>query len=116
MSMTRESHRMVRNTYADRKDKAGTETGVYEDTGMEPEDISAPTIDAVPVVRCRECKHYQHYGKTSLLEGGKHVKAGWCYRRIRFDEESRMPADGFCSYGQRKEADHEAEKEPAPDI
>lgn len=68
---------------------------------------SAPTIDAVPVVRCRDCKHYQHYGKTSLLENGKNVKAGWCYRRIRFDEECRMPADGFCSYGQRKEDGHE---------
>lgn len=67
----------------------------------------APTIDAEPVVRCRDCKHYQHYGKTSLLENGKNVKAGWCYRRIRFDEECRMPADGFCSYGQRKEDDHD---------
>ena len=66
-----------------------------------------PTISAVPVVRCRDCKHYQHYGKTSLLENGKNVKAGWCYRRIRFDEECRMPADGFCSYGQRKEDDHD---------
>lgn len=68
---------------------------------------NAPTINAVPVVRCRDCKHYQHYGKTSLLENGKNVKAGWCYRRIRFDEECRMPADGFCSYGQRKEDDHD---------
>ena len=66
-----------------------------------------PTISAVPVVRCRDCKHYQHYGKTSLLENGKNVKAGWCYRRIRFYEECRMPADGFCSYGQRKEDDHD---------
>lgn len=78
-------------------------------TGINPDDVDfgVDKIPAVPVVRCRDCKHYQHYGKTSLLENGKNVKAGWCYRRIRFDEECRMPADGFCSYGQRKEDDHD---------
>lgn len=75
--------------------------------GISPDDVDfgvdkIPAADVVSVVRCRDCKHYQHYGKTSLLENGKNVKAGWCYRRIRFDEECRMPADGFCSYGQRK--------------
>ena len=62
-----------------------------------------PAADVAPVVRCRECKHYKDYGKTSILEDGKHIKAGWCCRRMRYDEEYRMPADGFCSYGQRKE-------------
>ena len=63
----------------------------------------APTIDAVPVVRCRECKHFRHYGKTSLFINGKNIKAGWCQRRIRYDEEYRMTADDFCSYGERKD-------------
>ena len=63
----------------------------------------APTIDAVPVVRCRECKHFRHYGKTSLFINGKNIKAGWCQRRISYDEEYRMTADDFCSYGERKE-------------
>ena len=68
----------------------------------------APTIDAVPVVRCRECKHFRHYGKTSLFINGKNIKAGWCQRRISYDEEYRMTADDFCSYGERKEgADNE---------
>ena len=62
----------------------------------------APIIDAVPVVRCRECKHFRHYGKTSLLINGKNIKAGWCQRRISYDEEYRMTADDFCSYGERK--------------
>ena len=62
-----------------------------------------PTIDAVPVVRCRECKHFRHYGKTSLFINGKNIKAGWCQRRISYDEEYRMTADDFCSYGERKE-------------
>ena len=63
---------------------------------------TAPTVDAVPVVRCQECKHFRHYGKTSLFINGKNIKAGWCQRRISYDEEYRMTADDFCSYGERK--------------
>ena len=62
-----------------------------------------PAVNAVPVVRCRECKHFWHYGKTSLFINGKNIKAGWCQRRISYDEEYRMTADDFCSYGERKE-------------
>ena len=64
---------------------------------------TAPTVDTVPVVRCRECKHFRHYGKTSLFINDKNIKAGWCQRRISYDEEYRMTADDFCSYGERKE-------------
>ena len=49
-----------------------------------------PTIDAVPVVRCLECKHYDpenhhcdHYMGTSA--------------------PLRRKPDDFCSYGERKE-------------
>lgn len=64
-------------------------------------------VDAVPVVRCKDCKHFKNYGKTSLLIDGKNIKAGWCQRRARYDEEYRMPPDGFCSYGERKEEPHD---------
>lgn len=63
----------------------------------------APTVDAVVVTRCKDCKHFKNYGKTSLLIDGKNIKAGWCHRRARYDEEYRMPPDGFCSYGERKD-------------
>ena len=44
--------------------------------------ISAmPTVDAVEVVRCRECKKE------------------WCYMR------QELGADGFCSAGERKDND-----------
>lgn len=80
----------------------------YEDASWAKENClaeieAAQTVDAVPVVRCRECKHFRHYGKTSLFINGKNIKAGWCQRRIRYDEEYRMTADDFCSYGERKE-------------
>ena len=61
------------------------------------------TTKRVDVVRCRECKHFRHYGKTSLFINGKNIKAGWCQRRISYDEEYRMTADDFCSYAERKE-------------
>lgn len=67
--------------------------------------INAPTVDAVKVVRCKDCKHYQSYGRTSLPVDGKSIKAGWCYRRIRYDEEYRMLPDDFCSYGERKDGE-----------
>lgn len=50
---------------------------------------AAPTISAVPVVRCRECKYHKPIDYCT-----KHKQTGW------FD-------DDFCSYGQRKEAGHE---------
>lgn len=58
-----------------------------------------PAADVAPVVRCKDCKHFKDYGKTSLLVDEENIKAGWCYRRVRYDEEYRMPPDGFCSYG-----------------
>ncbi len=50
---------------------------------------TSPTIDAVPVVRCRECKYHKPIDYCT-----KHKQTGW------FD-------DDFCSRGQSKEADHE---------
>lgn len=63
----------------------------------------APAVDAVIVTRCEDCKHFKDYGKTSLRIDGKNIKAGWCHRRARYDEEYRMLPDGFCSYGERKD-------------
>lgn len=61
---------------------------------------NAPTIDAVPVVRCRECVHYKicdewENGKRMLCEIHHHSYLG-------HDGD-----ENFCSWGQRKEADHE---------
>ena len=58
---------------------------------------SLPTIDAVPVVRCRECKYYE-------------VDAGWTDGRACLMHHHRTTAcrpDDFCSRGERKEAAHE---------
>ena len=50
-----------------------------------------PTVDAVEVVRCRDCKHYEIH-KPKVLEN--------CERNGYIIP---MKPDDFCSYGERKE-------------
>ena len=67
----------------------------------------APTVDAVEVLRCRECKYWgDEDGKLQRLDGvlfarckvhnylidGRHT--GWC-----------PTENDFCSYGERKDGD-----------
>lgn len=52
----------------------------------------APNVDAVPVVRCRDCKYYEPEdwgGITCKADGG-----------MTYPDE-----DGFCSQGERRESD-----------
>ena len=64
------------------------------------EDIkSMSTIDAVPVVRCRECKYWRRYTR----QWENHC-AGECERHRM---EGGTYENDFCSYGQRKEDEHE---------
>ena len=41
----------------------------------------APTVDAVPVIRCKDCKYYEEQDETIgtclLTESGAHIK-GYC--------------------------------------
>ena len=61
---------------------------------VDKEDIDkAPTIDAVPVVRCEDCKHY---------DVGECV----CPRMIMSDFAHFYPLPNFfCSYGERRNDD-----------
>ena len=52
---------------------------------------TAPTIDAVSVVRCKECKWAKANGTYQ-----------WCGR---LDSTARITADDYCSYGERKESE-----------
>ena len=61
----------------------------------------APTIDAVPVVRCRDCKWFNHYTMECESDDVATDHEGGASFSINFGP------DDFCSYGQRKEADHE---------
>ena len=55
----------------------------------------APTVDAVEVVRCRECKHYKPQKKSAHWEN----RANCCNRIVTIKVQ---PYD-FCSYGEQKE-------------
>lgn len=53
-----------------------------------------PTVDAVPVVRCKDCKHWH---KDTVFCGYM------LYREA--SERVNWYADDFCSYGERKDGD-----------
>ena len=53
----------------------------------------APTVDAVPVVRCKDCKRWERHTEVNRDYGG-------CRRY-----NSTMRYDDFCSYGERKDGD-----------
>ena len=56
--------------------------------------LAAPTVDAVEVVRCRDCKHYMPQKKSAHWEN----RANYCNRIVTIKTQ---PYD-FCSYGERK--------------
>ena len=55
-----------------------------------------PTVDAVEVVRCRDCKHYKPQKKSAHWENS----ANYCNRVVTI----KVQPDDFCSYGERKGA------------
>ena len=58
----------------------------------------APTVDAVPVVRCRECKHWKPSGSKAGNSFSNMEYIGGC----EFTNYYRSESD-FCSHGERKE-------------
>lgn len=73
----------------------------YEDASWAKENClaeieAAQTIDAVPVVRCRECKH--HYWEQEPCHG-KSVH----YCKLPHMRGVEVFKDFFCYYGDRKE-------------
>ena len=63
---------------------------------------NAPTVDAVPVVRCRDCIAFEEIGKHPTNNGG--TPFGYCYHWQYEQGMSPNEIDGnaFCSYGERK--------------
>ena len=63
---------------------------------------NAPTVDAVPVVRCRDCIEFEEIGKYLTNKGG--TPFGYCYHWQYEQGMSPNEVDGnaFCSYGERK--------------
>jgi len=59
----------------------------------------APTVDSVPVVRCRDCIEFEEIGKYPTNKGG--TPFGYCYHWQYEQGMSPNQVDGndFCSYG-----------------
>ena len=53
------------------------------------------TVDAVEVIRCRDCKFGTHFGD---------MEDEWV-NCMNLYGKPLMPFDGFCSYGERKDGD-----------
>lgn len=62
----------------------------------------APTIDAVPVVHCGDCKHWKKITSVN----------GYCTCAVGLQEADL--SDCFCSYGERK--DGGADNDNVPDL
>lgn len=56
----------------------------------------APTVDAVPVVRCKDCKY-------SCKDGNGRSCEGYWYELSEYDVT--VKDDDFCSYGEGKDYD-----------
>lgn len=64
---------------------------------------NAPTVDAVPVVRCRDCITFEEIGKHPTNKGG--TSFGYCYH-WQYEQgmsPNEVDGDDFCSYGEKKE-------------
>lgn len=82
--------------------KTGCDIGYHNGLNMAVSmAINAPTVDAVEVVWCKDCKHW-------------HEETGWCNHHSHFvgskgeachpwesSEWKMLNADDFCSYGER---------------
>ena len=53
-----------------------------------------PAVDAVPVVRCKDCRHARH------VLGYEGLKCVWCNRRQTVENEY-----GFCYNGEKMDGD-----------
>lgn len=58
----------------------------------------APTIDAVPVVRCHKCKRSRPLNQNDPFEMRFSEECVWCVEHC-----NAMIGDDFCSYGERKD-------------
>ena len=61
----------------------------------------APTVDAVPVVRCRECENWKPYGSKAARKLGDPLER---YGGCEIWHGGHLESD-FCSYGRIREVE-----------
>ena len=85
----------VKRQYEDCHGYSGNKKAIYREAILAVRSIlhSAKAIDAVPVVRCEKCVHYEMGVCLKIYDDGAASRYAW---------QERKP-DDFCSYGERKE-------------
>ena len=63
--------------------------------------IQAPTADVVEVVRCKDCKHWEHEGTDYLTQRPFGICKCECWEHPT--EYLIMLDNDYCSHGERKE-------------
>lgn len=61
----------------------------------------AQTVDAVPVVRCKDCKHSTLPSELTLRYGKPGTLT--CHNRHAPSNRRNVGSDDFCSYGEKKD-------------
>ena len=90
----------VKRQYEDCHGYSGNKKGIYREAILAVRSIlhSAKTIDAVPVVRCRDCQRWKPSGSKAGNSFSDMEYIGGC----EFSNYYRRESD-FCSYGEPKE-------------
>lgn len=88
----------VKRQYEDCHGYSGNKKAIYREAILAVRSIlhSAKTIDAVPVVRCRECKHLNVLNRKELYAHCPKTNTVF----LPFELDTRKH---FCSLGERKE-------------
>ena len=88
----------VKRQYEDCHGYSGSKKAIYREAILAVRSIlhSAKTIDAVPVVRCRECKHLNVVNRKELYAHCPKTNTVF----LPFELDTR---EHFCSLGERKE-------------
>lgn len=89
--------------YAVRRDSHPYEAVKIQGEAFQKMVDEAPTIDAVPVVRCRDCKHRGKAGECPMCfietytfdEGDGYMCSG-------YDDHDNTQDGGFCDMGERR--------------
>ena len=78
---------------------------VYDTNAVLDSIDSQPTVDAVEVVRCKDCKYADTERKNATEK--RYFKSILFCRNFCGDEPLAMWPEDFCSYGERKDGNND---------
>lgn len=67
---------------------------------LTPAQAIAATLGEPEIVRCRDCKHYENTGNCHFWSGYEPIPGGDEYTEVL----GEVTADGYCAWGERRDA------------